>query len=373
MSDIPKWLKEIQKEFGEDVLRTARSLEPRGYRGSGSLSLDIALGGGWGRRSFARLQGREGSGKTLLFDLAALEAQLRENKKSIIFDFEGTYDPARFVSLGGNINMMHIVDHSSVKEAMLFGEAAFDILKSVLVNSDDYACIGFDSTGAMVSRAEFEAKMEYGQGKATPFYTSRVMADGLKIVNGLIFKCPSEPTVFFVSQGRDNIAGASFKGMPPADKQTGGRALPFYASTIVEVRKGEIVKADVSDDETGQADRDVEIGHATIAKVKKNKLNGVQNRTAEFMCYTLGGVVGIDRYAELASLAIYTKVIKQSGSWFEMSNESVNIRVQGMAKLVEALRVAETFHIVDIQTRATLAKMMDKNAVQADDDESEEQ
>ena len=133
------------------------------------------------------------------------------------------------------------------------------------------------------------------------------------------------------------------------------------------------VKADVSDDETGQADRDVEIGHATIAKVKKNKLNGVQNRTAEFMCYTLGGVVGIDRYAELASLAIYTKVIKQSGSWFEMSNESVNIRVQGMAKLVEALRVAETFHIVDIQTRAILAKMMDKNAVQADDDESEEQ
>lgn len=365
-------MKDIQKEFGENVLRSASALVPRGYRGSGSLSLDIALGGGWGKRSFVRLQGKEGSGKTLLFDLAAVEAQKRENRKSIIFDFEGTYDPTRFIALGGDINMLHIVDHMSVKEPMLFAEAAFDMMKSVLVNSDDYACIAFDSTGAMVSRAEYETKMEYGQAKATPFYTSRCMADGLKIINGLVFKCASEPTVFFVSQGRDNINGASFKGMPPADKQTGGRALPYYASTIAEVRKGEIVKADVTDDVTGQSDKDVEIGHATLVKIKKNKLNGVQNRTGEFLCYTLGGVVGIDRLSELAQLAVYTRVVRQAGSWFDMEHDgAVLIHAQGKDKLKEALRAERIFNIVDEQTRAALAKMMDNNASPADDEESE--
>jgi recombination protein RecA len=363
--------KEIEKLCGEGVLVRASDLEPIEYRSSGSIAVDVALGGGWAKRRIVQLQGKEGSGKTLLFDLAAIVAQRVENKKSLLFDFEGTYDVSRHIALGGDPNMMDLVTHESVtKYPMLFAEHSFDICKTILRISDDYACIGFDSTGAMVSVAEYEKKEEKGQESSTPFYTSRAMASGLPIITGMVQKCKSKPTIFFVSQGRDNIGAASFRGIPPPDKQTGGRALPFYATVRVDVSKGEVFKADVVDDATGRSDKSIEVGHKTRVRIRKNKANRFQGRIAEFDLYSEGEIRGIDRVGELTELSVYTRVIKQSGSWLTASYDET-LRWHGTKEYKAYLSDPDAFEFVNAMTRQALAVMMDTSAEPVEDEDAD--
>jgi recombination protein RecA len=360
----PQWLKEIRKKFGQNVIKSGSELQHYGYRGSGSIALDVALGGGWGRRKTVQLRGKEGSGKTLLFDMAAIEAQRKENLPSLVFDFEGTHDATRFIALGGDPSMLLVVDHQSVNKAMLFAEDAFDMCKIIFANDATFACILFDSTGAMLSTHEYDKKMDAGQEAYTPFHTAKAMSDGLKILNGTMSKCTSEPTVFYVSQGRDNIGGATFKGMPPQDKHTGGRALGFYASQVVDVSKGDVFRGDVEDDATGRDEKNVEVGHKTRVKVNKNKLNRFQKRVAEFDIYTEGEISGLDRIGELVQLAIYTRVFIAAGSWFDLDPEYNTVdlsldRIQGKEKLKDVIKRPEVYAVVEEATRTRLARMMD--------------
>jgi recombination protein RecA len=372
-----KWLADIEKKWGKGAIKSGSEIRPRGYRGTGSIALDVALGGGWAKRAMVQVMGKEGAGKTLLFDLAAIEAQHVEGLRSLIFDFEGTYDKARFKALGGDLDLLDVIDHESVNRPMLFAEDAFDVCKSLFRNDSPHACLCFDSTGAMVSIHQYEAKMEGGQEKQTMYSTARVMAEGLPIIGGTMFKSPSEPTVFFISQGRDNIGGMTIRGIPPRDKQTGGRALPFFATTRVSVQKADVFKGDVSDDVTGRDEKAVEVGHKTRVAVWKNKANRVQGRIAEFDVYNEGNF-GVDRIDELAQLAIYTRVIKQSGSWYEidpavfgapvvpsgepprdLDTQLGSARYQGLGKVKEALGDATMFADIDRATRNRLAEMMD--------------
>jgi len=382
MSD--KWHADIEKKWGKGAIKSGSEIRPRGYRGTGSIALDVALGGGWARRSIVQCMGKEGAGKTLLFDMAAIEAQRVEGKRSLIFDFEGTYDKRRFALLGGDLDMLDVIDHESVNRPMLFAEDAFDVVKSLFRNDSPHACICFDSTGAMVSIHQYEAKMEGGQEKQTMYSTARVMSEGLPIIGGTLFKSPAEPTVFFISQGRDNIGGMVIRGIPPRDKQTGGRALPFFATTRVSVQKADVFKGDVSDDVTGRDEKAVEVGHKTRVSVWKNKANRVQGRTAEFDVYN-EGLFGVDRVDELAQLAIYTRVIRQAGSWYDidpivygapvvpngepprdLDTQYGASRYQGLGKVKEALSDVTMFNDIERATRKRLAEMMD-SAPQATD------
>lgn len=365
----PKWLTEIEKQFGQGAIKRGSDLKPREYRGTGSIALDVALGGGWGKNSIVQLMGKEGSGKTLLIDLAIIEAQRREEKRGLIFDFEGTYDRSRFAALGGNLDMLDVIDHESVNKPMLFAEDAIDIVKSLFKHGSDHAVIGFDSTAAMISVHQYEAKMEHGQEKATMYSVARVLSEGIPIMLGTMFKSPSEPTIFFVSQGRDNIGAMTMRGIPPRDKQTGGRALPFYASTRINVSKGDVYKADVEDEDTGRNEKGIEVGHKTRVAVWKNKCNRVQGRTAEFDVYNEGEVHGVDRVAELAQLSIYTRVVVQSGSWLTLPSGT---RLQGKDALKEALSDDQVFETIDKLTRAALARMMDTAPRALDPEDSDD-
>jgi recombination protein RecA len=357
-----QWLVEFEKQFGKGVLVPAAEIQEREYRTSGSIALDVALGGGWPKRGIVQLFGKEGSGKTLLFDLAAVEAQRREGKRSLIFDFEGTYDTRRFAQLGGDLDMLDVITHDHFKPMLLL-DPAFDMCKAILNTSEEYACIAFDSTGAMVTIAEFEKRMEKGQEASAPMLTAKAMSDGLRILIGLIARNEVKPTVFFVSQGRDNIGGMTFRGIPPPDKQTGGRALPYYATTRVEVKKGELYKGDAEELEL----KGIEIGHVTKVTVKKNKANATQGRSAQFDVYNLGDIVGIDRYAELAQLSVYARQVDRMGAYYVYGDR----KFHGMDAFKAALVEDESlFADLDLKTRAELARMMDLN--RSSEEESDE-
>jgi recombination protein RecA len=366
----PDWAKGFVKEFGR-ALQSATNKKHRGYRGSGSMALDIALGGGWGRCVVVQLTGKEGSGKTLLADLAAIEAARVEKKRYLIFDFEATWDPQRFAQLGGDLSMVDYIGHENCKP-MLLADIAFDMLKSVLVNTDQYAVVLFDSTAAMLPKAAYEKKMEQGQESSVPFVLAKVMSEGLTITTGLMASNPAEPTIFYVSQGRDKVDGSSFGKGPPPDKQTGGRALPFFASVRVDVRKGDVMRADV--EELGL--KDIEIGHVTKVIVKKNKLNGAQGRVAEFDWYNEGDFKGIDRVSELVKLARYAHTDGRSGSWYAIRQTpgvERPARVQGEAEFKALLRAdVALYDDLQIRTQIALAKIMDATApVEVEDGEND--
>jgi recombination protein RecA len=306
---------ECEKAFGKGVLVPASQLKPREYRSSGSIALDIALGGGWGKSTIIDVIGKQSAGKTLLFEMAAVEAQRTENKPSVLFDFEGTHDPKRFKALGGDPAGLLLVraENFSVEVGPMFLEWAADMLKLQL-RAVTFACIGMDSTAAMVSKAEFDIKESKGEEASTMAYTARGMASVLRQLVGTGLVARSDASLFFMSQMRDNIGGRTFKGQPPADKRTGGRALPFFAASQVEVIRGDTFKADVEND-NGYVEKDTEVGHETKVRVRKNKNNAKQGRVCSFKLYSEGSVVGLDRYDELAQLAILTQVVVKSGSW----------------------------------------------------------
>lgn len=357
----------IEKEFGVGTFIPASQLKQRSYRGSGSIAVDIALGGGWGRSTIVDVIGKLSAGKTLLFEMAAVEAQKIENKASALFDFEGTFEPKRFVSLGGDLDGLMLIRAENFGAGVdpMFLEWAADMLKMQL-RSGSLACIGMDSTAAMVSKAEYEIKEAKGEEQATVGHTARGMASMLRQIVGSGLVQRSDSTVFYISQMRDNISGRGFKGQPPPDKRTGGRALPFFASTQVEVLRGDVFKADV-EDESGFIEKDTEVGHETKIRVRKNKNNAKQGRVCSFDVYSEGEVVGIDRTGELAKLSVLTGVVKRSGSWYDWTDGDRHIlHVQGLPALKDALRDSLYTITIEQQTRRALDLQLSANALPAE-------
>jgi recombination protein RecA len=363
------WLRVFDKQF-PGMLRTGAEIEPITYRTSGSLACDVAYGGyGIPRGRVIHLMGKEGAGKTRLFELAAIASQ-EEGLRSALFDFEGTFDPYRFESLGGRLDMLDLITADNVKDKrapLLFGETAMEMAKLILQMSETHAYICFDSTGAMVSKAEYDIADADYEKASYGVHTANLISKGLRILvgSGLLARSTNKISAFFVSQSRDNIGVRGFKGMPPPDKSTGGRALPFYASLRLELSKGEIIKADVSDDETGRSEKQVEVGHVARVRVRKNKCNAIQGRVAELNFYTEGSLRGLDRVGELERLAVYCGVLVKSGSWFTPNISDVDpFRIQGKERMLEVLTsdklLYETLRNV---TRQRLATMMDASAM----------
>ena len=329
MSDLQQLLKDLEKQF-PGAVKLASDLKPKEYRSSGSMALDVALGGGYAHGTIVDVVGKESSGKSLLFELAAIVAQREEQKPSCLFDFESTFDLTRFESLGGDTSQLYVVTGQDLN---LFIETAMDMMK-IQLHHQMFACICLDSTSAMVSKAEYDIKEAKGEEASTMAYTARGLSSMLRQLVGTGLVMRSGATIFFISQLRADIGGRGFKGMPPPDKPTGGKALRFYASNQLEVRRGEIWKGDIQRD-SGRVDEDIELGHETVIRVRKNKNNNRQGRVATFDLYTDGEVRGLDQVAELAQLAIATGVIIKAGSWLTLPSGA---RVQGKDALADTLR-----------------------------------
>ena len=268
---------------------------------TGSLSLDIALGiGGVPKGRIIEVYGPESSGKTTLALHIVAEAQKRGGEVAFI-DAEHALDPSYARALGVDIDSMLISQPDT-------GEQGLEICEA-LVRSGALDVVVVDSVAALVPRAEIEGEM----GDSFVGLHARLMSQALRKLAGAINK--TNCVVVFINQLREKV-GVMY-GNP--EVTPGGRALKFYSSVRIDVRKGEVLKNGT----------DI-IGSHTKARVVKNKVAS-PFRTAEFD--VLYGQ-GISRTGELVDIAVQLEIVQKSGSWFSYNGERIG---QGREKVKDFL------------------------------------
>jgi recombination protein RecA len=277
----------IEKQFGEGSiikLGALSTIQHVDVIPTGSLSLDLALGiGGIPRGRVTEIYGAEASGKTTLAQHIIAEAQ-KLGGKSVYVDAEHALDPTYAARCGVKIDDLYISQPGSGEEALGIAEE--------LVRSQGVDLVVIDSVAALVPRAEIEGEM----GDSHVGLQARLMSQALRKLVGVISK--SNTAVVFINQLREKV-GIIF-GSP--EVTPGGRALKFYSSVRIDLRKGEAIKQ-------GQ---DV-VGTRVRARVVKNKL-APPFRSAEFdIMYNIGG---ISKDGDIIDLGTASGVIKKSGTFF---------------------------------------------------------
>lgn len=296
-------LAQIKKQFGEGaVMRLGQnSILNLEAIPTGSLSLDLALGiGGLPRGRIVEIYGPESSGKTTLALHCVAEGQKMGGNAAFI-DVEHALDPVYAANLGVDVENLLVSQPDT-------GEQALEITES-LVRSNAIDVIVLDSVAALVPRAEIEGEM----GDTHVGLQARLMSQALRKLAGAISK--SNCVAIFINQLREKV-GVVY-GNP--EVTPGGRALKFYSSVRIDVRKGEVLKNGT----------DI-IGSHTKARVVKNKV-APPFRTAEFD--VLYGQ-GISRTGELVDIAVQLDIIQKSGSWFSYNGERIG---QGREKVKDFL------------------------------------
>ncbi|ADH62770.1 recA protein [Allomeiothermus silvanus DSM 9946] len=300
-------LKSIEKQFGKGaVMRLGESPRQQvDVISTGSLGLDMALGiGGIPRGRIIEIYGPESGGKTTLSLSIVAEAQ-RKGGVAAFVDAEHALDPIYAKSLGVNIDDLLVSQPDT-------GEQALEIVE-LLTRSGAIDVIVVDSVAALVPQAEIEGQM----GDAFVGIQARLMSQALRKLTAALSK--SNTACIFINQIREKV-GVMY-GNP--ETTPGGRALKFYASVRLDVRKqGQPIK--VGNDA---------IGNRVKVKVTKNKL-APPFREHEIELY-FGK--GIDPMADLVTVAIATGVIEKSGSWLSYGETRLG---QGKEKAADLLRTA---------------------------------
>ena len=320
-------LAQIKKQYGEGaVMRLGQdsALNVEAVP-TGSLSLDLALGiGGLPRGRIVEIYGPESSGKTTLALHCIAEGQKMGGNAAFI-DVEHALDPVYAGHLGVDVDSLLVSQPDT-------GEQALEITEA-LVRSNAIDVIVIDSVAALVPRAEIEGDM----GDTHVGLQARLMSQALRKLAGAISK--SNCVAIFINQLREKV-GVIY-GNP--EVTPGGRALKFYSSVRIEVRKGEILKSGT----------DI-IGARTKVKVGKNKI-APPFRTAEFdVIYGQG----ISRVGELLDIAVQLEIVQKSGAWFSYNGERIG---QGRDKTKEFLSThPEMAGEIEALVRENVNKLYDK-------------
>ncbi len=322
-------LQQIEKQFGKGAVmklgqNTAMNVEAIS---TGSLSLDIALGiGGLPRGRITEIYGPESSGKTTVALHVVAEAQKLGGEAAFI-DVEHALDPIYAKALGVDIDRLLVSQPDT-------GEQALEITEA-LVRSGAIDVVVIDSVAAMVTRAEIEGEM----GDSHVGTQARLMSQGLRKLTSVVSK--SNCVAIFINQLREKI-GVMY-GNP--ETTPGGRALKFYASVRLDVRKTEALKvgADV-------------VGNRTRAKVVKNKVAPPFKQGEFDIMYGKG----ISKIGEILDMAVELGIIQKSGAWFNYGETRLG---QGRENVKNYLAENEAFTAdVEKQIRARADELLNKKA-----------
>ncbi|ACV63855.1 recA protein [Desulfofarcimen acetoxidans DSM 771] len=301
---LERALADIEKQFGKGAVMKLGESPAKNVEviSTGVLSLDIALGiGGVPRGRVVEIYGPESSGKTTVALHVVAEAQ-KDGGMAAFVDAEHALDPTYAQKLGVDIENLLVSQPDTGEQALEIAEA--------LVRSGAVDVIVVDSVAALVPRAEIEGDM----GDSHVGLQARLMSQALRKLTGVVSK--SNCTIIFINQLREKV-GVMF-GNP--ETTPGGRALKFYSSIRLDVRKGEPIKqgADFT-------------GNRTKVKVVKNKM-APPFKQAEF---DIMFGTGISREGTLLDVAVDLNIINKSGAWYSYNNERLG---QGRENVKDLLK-----------------------------------
>ena len=289
---LDETLKQIQKLFGKGAVMRLGERESVDVDAipSGSLLLDEALGvGGYPKGRIIEIFGPESSGKTTLALHAIAECQKNGGRAAFI-DAEHAIDPVYAKNLGVDINELILSQPDN-------GEQALEIVE-MLANSGSINLIIVDSVAALVPQAELDGEM----GDSSVGLQARLMSKAMRKIAGILNK--KECAVIFINQLREKV-GVMY-GNP--ETTSGGRALKFYASIRIDIRRTEAIKqgADI-------------IGNTCRIKIVKNKVSPPFKQCEIDIIYGQG----ISKEAEILDRAVELGFIKKSGAWFEYKGSKI--------------------------------------------------
>lgn len=325
-------LADIEKQFGKGSIMKLGSHEERKIDvcSSGSLSLDIALGaGGYPKGRIIEIYGPESSGKTT-FALHAIAEVQKEGGRAAFIDAEHSLDPVYAKNLGVDVNELLLSQPDT-------GEQALEICDA-LVKSEAVNIVVIDSVAALVPQAEIDGEM----GDSHVGLQARLMSQALRKLSGSINK--TNTIVIFINQLREKV-GVMF-GNP--ETTPGGKALKYYASVRLDIRRGEQIKQGT----------DV-IGNKTTIKVVKNKVAPpFKTATVDIMYGE-----GVSQEGEVIDLAADAGIIDKSGAWYAykgkklaQGKENVKILLKENKALFEEIKENVREHYGISQTNNTKKK-----------------
>jgi len=297
-------LADIEKQFGKGAIMKLGedSHMEIDVTSSGSLTLDIALGvGGYPKGRIIEIYGPESSGKTT-FALHAIAEVQKNGGRAAFIDAEHALDPVYAKNLGVNLNELLLSQPDT-------GEQALEICEA-LVRSEAVNIVVIDSVAALVPQAEIDGEM----GDSHVGLQARLMSQALRKLSGTINK--TKTTAIFINQLREKV-GVMF-GNP--ETTPGGRALKFYSTIRLDVRRGEQIK---------QGDQ--VIGNRTNVKVVKNKVAPPFKTASVDIMYGSG----VSREGEVIDIASDLNILDKSGAWYAYKGEKIG---QGKENVKNTLR-----------------------------------